>query len=87
MLDDRIRVFEDRPQRYGTQHDWAEDGTHMIPTGGVEDAARIDELRREVGLGPMQWRRPPPPDEPPPRDQAERRKRMAEWARSVGWRR
>ncbi len=86
MLDDRIRVFEGRPQRYGTQYDWDEAGMWMVPMGAVEDPATIDARRRAVGLEPMVWRRPPPEDEPPPDDVEARRRDMDEWARRVGWR-
>ena len=86
MLEDRIRVFEGRPQRYGTQYDWDEAGMWMVPIGSVEDPARVDARRRAVGLEPMVWRRPPPPDEPPPDDVEARRRDMEEWARQVGWR-
>ncbi|MBZ0234502.1 MAG: hypothetical protein K8M05_19380, partial [Deltaproteobacteria bacterium] len=37
MLDDRIRVLEGRPQRYGTQYDWDDAGAAMVPSGTVED--------------------------------------------------
>lgn len=86
MLDDRIRVLEGRPQRYGTQYDWDEAGMWMVPVGAVEDPAGIDARRRAVGLGPMVWRKPPPPDEPPPDDVEARRRDLEDWARQVGWR-
>jgi hypothetical protein len=86
MLEDRIRVFEGRPQRYGTQYDWSEDGDSMVLTGGVEDPHGLDERRRAVGLGAIEWRRDPPPDEPRPRDVAARRMEAALWAERVGWR-
>ena len=86
MLEDRIRVFEGRPQRYGTQYDWDEAGMWMVPMGSVEDPGTVDQRRRAVGLEPMVWRRPPPEGEPPPDDVEARRRDMDEWARRVGWR-
>src|SRR5690349_1006035 len=86
MLEDRIRTFEGRPQIYGTQYDWNEDGTAMVPTGSVEDPDVVDERRRAVGVPPMRWRRPPPPDESPPADMTARRAEFEAWARRVGWR-
>lgn len=86
MLEDRIRVFEGRPQRYGTQVDWDEAGMWMVPMGTVEDPGSVDARRRAVGLEPMVWRRPPPPDEEPPEDVEARRREMDAWARRVGWR-
>ena len=86
MLEDRIRVSEGRLQRYGTQFDWNDDATAMIPMVGIEDPDHVDERRGAVGLPPMTWRHPPPPDEPPPADLAARRAEMDAWARRVGWR-
>ena len=87
MLEDRIRVLAGRLQLYGTQFDWNDDGTAMVPSVGVEDPDHVDERRAAVGLPPMTWRRPPPHDEPPPRDLAARRAEMEAWALRVGWRR
>ena len=86
MLVDRIRVFEGRPQLYGTQFDWSDDGPWMAPMGEVEDPAAVDERRKAVGLPPIEWRRPPPPDQAPPADLAARRAEMIAWAKRVGWR-
>ncbi|PCC74158.1 hypothetical protein SAMN02745121_07982 [Nannocystis exedens] len=86
MLEDRIRVSEGRPQRYGTQYDWSDDGTAMVPMVGVEAPESLAERRAAVGLPPMVWRRPPPPGESPPADRAARQAEMEAWARRVGWR-
>jgi hypothetical protein len=89
MLEDRIRAFEGRPQRYGTQYDWDEAGKlEPLP---VEDPGRVDELRQSVGLGPLDedTRRireeTARAGELPPPDWAERQRRKREWGRSVGW--
>jgi hypothetical protein len=86
MLEDRIRVFEGRPQRYGTQYDWSDDGTAMVPMVGVEAPESLAERRAAVGLPPMVWRNPPPPGGQPPADSATRQAEMGAWARRVGWR-
>jgi len=86
MLEDRIRVSEGRAQRYGTQFDWNDEGTAMVPMVGVEDPDGVDDRRRAVGLPPMRWRREPPPDEPPPADPRARRAEFLAWAHRVGWR-
>ena len=44
MLEDRIRFFEGRPQRYGTQLDWDAEGT--LSPGAVEDPQRLVEPTR-----------------------------------------
>ncbi len=86
-LEDRIRVFEQRPQRYGTQFDWDEHG-RMAPLP-LEDPARVNEYRRGVGLGPLEERleqvRAELGHEPPPSDYQVRRRAALDWARSVGW--
>jgi hypothetical protein len=96
MLEDRIRTFEGRPQRYGTQFDWDEHGRWSpLP---LEDPAGVDARRREIGLGPLdqdlrrrsaatarRWERGPRADRPPA-DWAARRRDMETWLRQVGWR-
>jgi len=86
MLEDRIRVFEGRPQRYGTQYDWDDTGMWMVPMGTVEDPGSIDVRRKAAGLPPMVWRKPPPEGETPPDDVEAKRREMDEWARQIGWR-
>lgn len=86
MLEDRIRVSEGRPQRYGTQYDWNDDGSALVPTVGVEAPESLAERRAAVGLPPMQWRRPPSPDQQPPADLAAYQAGKEAWARRVGWR-
>lgn len=87
MLDDRIRVFEGRPQRHGTQLDWTDDGSALVPTGEVEEPDTLDERRAAVGLPPMVWRRPPAAGERPPRDRAARQAEYEAWLVATGWRR
>ena len=90
MLEDRIRSFEGRPQRYGTQFDWDEQG-RLSPLP-LEDPAGVDARRRTIGLGALahdlRRRRKAIPRglERPPADWAARRRDMAEWLRQVGWR-
>lgn len=89
MLEDRVRAFEGRPQRYGTQYDWDEDG--QLGPLAIEDPNRVDELRRSVGLGPLAENTRRIREEtaragerqPPDWDERQRRKR--EWEQSVGW--
>ena len=90
MLEDRIRTFEGRPQRYGTQFDWDEQGRFSpLP---LEDPADVDARRRTIGLGALahdlRRRRKAIARGPerPPADWAARQREMAEWLRQVGWR-
>ncbi len=86
-LEDRICCLERRPQKYGTQFDWDENGL-MSPLT-LADPERVDEYRRDVGLGPLAERikqaRANTGNEPVPDNLAEREAEMLEWARSVGW--
>lgn len=51
-LEDRIALFEGRPQRYGTQWiDDPEDG--LARPWQLEDAGRVDEWRAGAGLDPL----------------------------------
>ena len=91
MLEDRIRFFEGRPQRYGTQFDWDAEGN--LSPGDVEDPQRLDERRRAIGLPPLteqmeevRSRATSEGDGPPPDYEAYAQARD-EWAASVGWRR
>ena len=86
FLEDRVRVFEGRPQLYGTQYDWDEEGRFMVLSNGVEAPEAVEARRRGAGLPPLEPRRPAPPDEPPPADRPARLAEMAQWARRVGWR-
>lgn len=86
-LEDRIRFFERRPQRYGTHFDWDEDG-QMSPYL-LEDADRVDEYRQSVGLSTLAERieeaRQNIEEEPRPLDLKKREDEMRAWAKSVGW--
>jgi len=88
MLEDRIRVLEGRPQRYGTQYDWDETLTAMVPMIGVEDPDDLDARRAAAGLPPMEWRRPVPTDQidHAPASWTERQRELDAWARARGWR-
>ena len=86
-LEDRICFFERRPQKYGTQFDWDEQG-QMSPWT-LANPDRVDEYRRAVGLSPLaehiKHARENSGNEPVPDSLAEREAEMLEWARSVGW--
>jgi hypothetical protein len=84
---DRIAVFEGKPQLFGTQLDWADNGElHPAP---VENPDQLDARRAAVGLPPigvlMAHARQAAVGGPPP-DLEERRAAFDDWARKVGWR-
>ena len=90
MLQDRIRFFEGRPQRYATQLDWDTDGN--LSPGDVEDPQRLAERRLAVGLQPLEDQidaarnRATSEGDRPPADHRAYASARAAWAASVGWR-
>lgn len=88
-LEDRIAFNERRPQRYGTQFDWGEDGD-MAPWR-VDDFDAVDKRRRALGMTPFAdhirkmrdgWRNS---KEKAPADWHARQREIEAWAREVGW--
>lgn len=64
---DRVRMFEKRPQIYGTQYSTRKDGA--IQFYPIEDIANIDQRRLEMGMSTFarlkaQLAQPAPPAEP-----------------------
>ena len=51
MMEDRVAVFEGRPQKYGSQLQRGEDGSYT--PFELLDADKVDEWRAEVGMPPM----------------------------------
>ncbi len=90
MLEDRIRFFEGRPQRYGTQLDWDADGN--LSPGDVEDPQKLAGRRRAVGLPSLEEQvrhargRAAAEEERPPVDYEAYASARDAWAAEVGWR-
>jgi hypothetical protein len=89
MLTDRICILEGKPQVYGTQYDWDENG-EMSPCP-IENPEHVDQLRESVGLIPLEedtrLKRVAIllSSEKPPTDLQARRREVEQWARSAGW--
>lgn len=50
-LHDRTLTMAGKPQVYGTQHDFDENGTaYPLP---IADPDKVDKLREEMGMGPL----------------------------------
>jgi hypothetical protein len=84
IIDDRIRVYEGRPQRYGTQLRSGPNGLEPHP---IENEGRVNSMRMQAGLPPLartlaQARTHP---QPPLSDQAARDAAELEFRRTVGW--
>lgn len=84
MLEDRIRIFEGKPQLYGTQLETDSDG--RVRPYRLEDPDGVEERRKRVGLEPLSERleREKPAQSPADPERFDREYR--EWLRRVGWR-
>jgi len=90
MLTDRIRVLEGRPQLYGTQFDWDENGV-MSPLP-IEDAPSLEQRRAQLGLEPLAQAmsrhrlNAKESGELPPSDRTRYLAEQQAWLKRVGWR-
>jgi hypothetical protein len=89
-LEDRIRMYEGRPQLYGTQFDW--DANGQLGPVPIEDFEHVNERRRSIGLDTIEHRiermRADALAEHalPPRDYGMRQAEYERWLQRVGWR-
>jgi len=83
-IDDRIRVYQGLPQRYGTQ--WRS-GPNGLEPYQIEDPDHVDERRAGLGLPSLAELRASAPPERPLNPEAVRRLEEQElaWRRAVGW--
>jgi hypothetical protein len=83
-LDDRIRVFEKKPQRYGSQFELKPHGPEI---NELEDPSQVDQWRKNVGLGPLSEILARAEVLPlPTQEEYEAQQVAAElWRRKVGW--
>lgn len=51
-LADRIAVFENRPQQYGTQFDWDESG--QLSPNRMDSLEKANERRKAIGLNSIE---------------------------------
>jgi len=85
-LEDRIAMYEGRPQRYGSQ--WFDDQRDgRARPWKMSNPERVDEFRASVGLPPLHPIPPPGPDLPEDQRKAieENQRWWAEWLASKGW--
>jgi hypothetical protein len=83
-IDDRIRVFEGKTQRFGTQFELKPDGPEI---NALMDPHQVDTWRREVGLGPISevLSRAQGSPRPSPDEYASKQAEGKTWSRKVGW--
>lgn len=88
-LTDRIAVFEDNPQLYGTQFDWDINGK-MNPNQ-VDDMEKVNQRRKNLGFNSIQEQieimqeRVRKENQMPPEDFEKRKQEYNIWRKSVGW--
>ena len=88
-LSDRIAVFEDKPQLYGTQFDWDENG-NLSPTR-FDNLTKVNERRKSIELNTLEEqteiirRQAKSENQSPPSDFKKRQQEIEEWKRNVGW--
>lgn len=88
-LTDRIAVLEGKPQLYGTQFDWDENG-EMNPNQ-YDDIVKVNQRRIALGLNLLEEQkeimkeRMINENRQPPKDFEERKRASNRWRKSVGW--
>ena len=85
-LEDRIAMYEGRPQRFGTQ--WIDDSKDgRARPWNLAEPDRIDLLRAEVGLGALHPIPEPGPDLPleKQKEMEANRRWWEQWLASKGW--
>ena len=90
MLEDRIRCFEGRPQRFGTQFDW--DEQKLMSPLPMDDVNLVEERRKHIGLPPMaeeivaKRKETEASGEQPPADYRTYLTEKEDWLKANGWR-
>jgi hypothetical protein len=84
MLEDRIRMFEGKPQIYGTQLETDSEG--RVRPYRLEDPEHVEERRSNVGLEPLVKRLDREKPSPKPADPQRFEREYLAWLRRVGWR-
>lgn len=88
-LSDRIAVLEGKPQLYGTQFDWDEDGN--VNANRIDDLAKVNERRKHLGLNSLEEqteiirRQIKNEKQSQPADFKKRQEEIEKWKRNVGW--
>ena len=88
-LTDRIAVFENKPQNYGTQFDWDEKGE--LTASPVDDIKKVNQRRKSLGLNTLQEQteiirnQAKAENHLPTEDFEKRKAEMEKWKRNVGW--
>jgi hypothetical protein len=88
-LTDRIAVFEDKLQLYGTQFDWDENGN--LSPNFFDDLTKVNERRKSIGLNTLEEqieimrRVAKNENQLPSKDFEKRKQEIEQWKKNVGW--
>lgn len=88
-LSDRIATLEGKPQLYGTQFDWSENG--KLQPQPFDSTEAVNRRRLAVGLHTIEeqtrliQQRAEAEGQSPPEDWEQRKQEMDTWRASVGW--
>ncbi len=88
-LTDRIAAFEGRPQLYGTQFDWDENGE--LSPNAFDGLIKVNQRRKSIGLNTLEEqtskmrRQAEEENQRPPIDYEKRKREIDEWRKAVGW--
>jgi hypothetical protein len=88
-LTDRIAVFEEKLQLYGTQFDWDENGN--LSPNPFDDLNKVNERRKSIGLNSMEEQieiiraQVESENQSPPKDFEKRKREIEQWKKNVGW--
>jgi hypothetical protein len=88
-LTDRIAVLEGKPQLYGTQFDWDDNGE--LNPNYFDNLTEVNQRRQSVGLNSLEEqisiirKRVKNEKQLPPKDLKKRKEEIEKWKKSVGW--
>lgn len=88
-LTDRIAVYEGKPQLFGTQFDWDENGE--LSPRLYDDFEKLNQRRESIGLNTLEdqteiiRRQAHEENQLPPKDVEKRKRDIEEWKLRVGW--
>ena len=88
-MTDRIAVFENKPQLYGTQFDWDEKGE--LSPNLIDDLKKVNQRRKSIGLNSIEEqtkiirKQAKNNNQSPPTNFKQRKQEIEEWKKTVGW--
>ena len=88
-LTDRIAVFEEKLQLYGTQFDWDENGN--LSPNPYDNLTKVNERRKSIGLNTLEEQteliriRAKNENQSPPKDVEKRKQEIEQWKKHDGW--